>query len=105
MEVQVNQIFYKIKEGDETAFSQLRSAYRAPAFQFCLCLLKDEQEAEHVIEYAFENLWRERSALGNMDHFRAILFANLKKEIFEKMKEYDSPAAKDRFLNKISLAR
>ncbi|MCF0072517.1 RNA polymerase subunit sigma-24 [Dyadobacter sp. CY261] len=99
------QILDRVTQGDEAAFTQLRSYFHVPAFKFCAVLLKDEAEAENVIESVFRKIWNERSGLGMKGNFQSYLFSSLKDQIFGEMKKYNDPIARKQYLDRIQSFR
>ena len=95
------QILYQVTQGDEAAFSQLCSHFHVPAFKFCCVLLKDEAEAENIIQDVFTKIWNERVELKPDDSFQSYLFLNLKNQIFGQMKKYTDPVARVQYLDRI----
>jgi RNA polymerase sigma-70 factor (ECF subfamily) len=95
------QILHRVTQGDEAAFTQLRSYFHVPAFKFCSVILKDEKEAELIIQDVFDKIWDERFQLKTDDNFQSYLFMNLKNQIFGQMKKYTDPAARMQYLKKI----
>jgi RNA polymerase sigma-70 factor (ECF subfamily) len=99
------QILFQVTQGDEAAFTQLRSYFHVPAFKFCSVLLKDEKEAETVIEDVFSKIWDERLALCADDNFQSYLFTSLKNQIFGQMKKYSDPVARKQYLDRMQSFR
>ncbi|WAC11197.1 RNA polymerase sigma factor [Dyadobacter pollutisoli] len=95
------QILHQVTQGDEAAFTQLRSYFHIPAFKFCSVILKDEKEAELIIQDVFAKIWEERFQLKTDDNFQSYLFMNLKNQIFGQMKKYTDPTARMQYLEKI----
>lgn len=95
------QILHRVTQGDEAAFTQLRSYFHVPAFKFCSVLLKDEQEAENVIEHVFAKIWNDRIELSADANFQSYLFASLKDQIFGQMKKYNDPIARKQYLDRM----
>ncbi|WP_353722517.1 RNA polymerase subunit sigma-24 [Dyadobacter sp. 676] len=95
----------RVTQGDEAAFTQLRSYFHMPAFKFCSVLLKDDTEAESIIDSVFDKIWNERLAFNTEGNFQSYLFSNLKDQIFGKMKKYSDPAARKQYLDRIQSFR
>jgi DNA-directed RNA polymerase specialized sigma24 family protein len=99
------QILDRVTQGDEAAFSQLRSYFHVPAFKFCSVLLKDETEAESIIDSVFAKIWNERTGLHTAGSFQSYLFSSLKDQIFGEMKKYSDPVARKQYLDRIQSLR
>ncbi|MGV3603401.1 MAG: RNA polymerase sigma factor [Dyadobacter fermentans] len=91
----------RVTQGDEAAFTQLRSYFHVPAFKFCSVLLKDETEAKHVIDSVFNKIWNERLDLRAEGNFQSYLFSSLKDQIFGEMKRYADPVARKQYFDRI----
>lgn len=81
------EIIFRMKQGDETAFGQLCAYFRLPAMKFCLALLKNEVESEIVILETFEKIWEERVQVKCGKTFQEILFVQLRSQIFDRFKK------------------
>ena len=96
------QILYRVSQGDEAAFSQLRTHFRSPALKFCRTLLKDEQEAENVIKDVFEKIWDCRVQIKPEVSFQSYLFINLRNYIFDQFKKFEKDQIlRQQYLNKV----
>ncbi|NIJ55934.1 RNA polymerase sigma factor [Dyadobacter arcticus] len=95
------QIVYQVTQGDEAAFTQLRTYLHVPAFKFCSVILKDETEAENIIHEVFAKIWDERVQLKPDENFQSYLFLNLKSQIFGRMTSYSDPIARTQYLERI----
>jgi len=83
------QILYRVSQGDEAAFSQLRTHFRSPALKFCRALLKDEQEAENVTKDVFDKIWDCRVQIKPEHSFQTYLFVNLRNQIFDQFRKFE----------------
>ena len=99
------QTIQQVIQGDEAAFVQLCAHFRNPAFQFCEGLLKDEQEAEELIQTVFAKIWEERNQLSMDTSFQAELFYNLKNGVFRQMKSYTDAGSRKQYLDRIQARR
>jgi len=95
------QVIYRIKDGDEAAFAELRTYFHVPAFKLCSHMLKNENEAEAVIKNVFDKIWSERVGLNAEGNFQSYLFLHLKEQIFGQMKKYQEPLARKQYLDRI----
>ncbi len=99
------QILQQVIQGDEAAFTQLRSYFHVPAFKFCSVLLKDEKEAESIIDHVFTKIWNERVDLTSDGNFQSYLFTSLKDQIFGEMRKYNDPVARKQYLDRMQAFR
>ena len=58
MPVIKNEIWYRIKDGDASAFGELYDGFAGAMFSLSLEILGDRWEAEEVIQDVFSYLWR-----------------------------------------------
>ena len=58
MSVITNEIWYRIKDGDSSAFGELYDGFAGAMFSLSLEILGDRWEAEEVIQDVFSHLWR-----------------------------------------------
>lgn len=83
------EIIYRMAQGDESAFGQLRVYFRVPAMKFCLALLKDEVESEIVMLETFEKIWENRANINSGKLFQEYLFAQLRNQVLDRFKKMD----------------
>jgi RNA polymerase sigma-70 factor (family 1) len=91
----------RVIQGDEIAFSQLYTHFRNPALNFCNNLLKDEEEAENVIQDVFAKIWDRRSQIKPEYSFQSYLFVSLRNQVFDQFKKIE----KDRLLREEYMER
>jgi RNA polymerase sigma-70 factor (ECF subfamily) len=61
------EMFQKIAEGDENAFSTIFHKYNARLFPFVCRLVETESIAEEIVQEVFLRLWIHRANVGTMD--------------------------------------
>jgi RNA polymerase sigma-70 factor (family 1) len=83
------EILYRVKEGDAEAFSKLYTHFRSPALKFCATLLKDEEEAENIIQEVFARIWDRRLQIKPEQSFQAYLFVSLRNQIFDEFRKIE----------------
>ncbi|MCE7042160.1 RNA polymerase sigma factor [Dyadobacter sp. CY312] len=91
----------RVTQGDDVAFMQVYLHFRRPALVFCSNLLKNEVEAENVIQDVFVEIWRRRSDIKPDCSFQSYLFASLRNQVFDQLRRIK----KDRFLSEEYLRR
>lgn len=79
----------KVTLGDENAFAQLYNHYRNPALRFATSLLKDEEEAENMIQDLFLKIWIRREQIKPDQNFSSYLFTCLRNMAFDHFKKMD----------------
>lgn len=96
-----DQILNRVTQGDETAFAQLCGHFNTPAFKFCTVLLKDQKDAEAVIQNVFEKIWAERQQLNTQHNFQSYLFGAIRNQVFEKLARCNEQNLKGQYLERM----
>jgi RNA polymerase sigma-70 factor (ECF subfamily) len=68
------QIIPAIRKGDHYAFDQLFHKYGPSLFSFVVSVLKDEFDAEEVVQDIFLKIWEKRKDLDSSLSFKSYLF-------------------------------
>ncbi|MCF2445903.1 RNA polymerase subunit sigma-24 [Dyadobacter sp. CY345] len=96
------QILFRVSQGDEVAFSQLRTHFQSPALKFCKTLLKDDQEAENITKDVFAKIWDSRVQIKPEVSFQTYLFVNLRNQIFEQFQKFEKDQIlRQQYLDKV----
>jgi len=74
------ELFYRIKEGDEKAFEALFRDYYPFLCMYCTRLLKDASAAEEIVQELFVRLWEKRS--------QTIIDTSVKNYLFRAVKNH-----------------
>lgn len=82
-------ILQKVTQGDEQAFATLYNYYRTPAMRFTTSLLKDEEEAENMVQDVFIKIWVKRAHIKPDYNFNSYLFTCLKNMAFDYFKKIE----------------
>ncbi len=64
----------RLKEGDLLAFDEIYSRYSNRLFCFVLKLIKQEQDAEEIVQEVFLKLWRSRDKIDLHTSFDSFVF-------------------------------
>lgn len=95
----------KVTEGDENAFAQLYNYYKAPALRFTISLLKDEEEAENLVQDVFVKIWIKREQIKPDYNFSSYLFTCLRNMAFDYFKKVEkSELLRIQFMEGMALA-
>lgn len=81
-----------LKNGDHRAFEQLFERYAQKVFVFSLTYLKDEDEAQEVVQEVFLKIWLNRTNLKTDTSFQSYLFTiafNLIRKSFNRKARND----------------
>ena len=81
-----------LKNGDHRAFEQLFERYAQKVFVFSLTYLKDENEAQEVVQEVFLKIWLNRTNLKTDTSFQSYLFTiafNLIRKSFNRKARND----------------
>ena len=79
----------QVVQGDPAAFAKLYNHYRNPAVKFCISLLKDEEEAENVVQEVFIKIWDRREQINPELNFNSYLFTCLRNMAFDQLKKME----------------
>jgi RNA polymerase sigma-70 factor (family 1) len=79
----------KVIEGDQIAFATLYNFYRKPALKFCYSLLKDEAEAESMMQEVFLKIWDRRQSIRPELNFHSYLFTCLRNMAFDQLRKLE----------------
>jgi RNA polymerase sigma-70 factor (family 1) len=67
-------LLHSLKNGDQQAFERLFKQYARKLFTFSLSYLKDEEEAQEVVQEVFLKIWLNRITLKTDTSFQSYLF-------------------------------
>ncbi|WP_221390065.1 RNA polymerase sigma factor [Dyadobacter sp. NIV53] len=76
-------------QGDESAFAEVYNYYKGPALRFSISLLKDEEEAENMIQDVFVKIWIKRAQIKPEHNFSSYLFTCLRNMAFDHFKKME----------------
>ena len=79
----------KVTQGNEQAFAELYNYYKAPALRFTTSLLKDEEEAENMVQDVFIKIWVKREHIKPDYNFNSYLFTCLRNMAFDHFKKIE----------------
>jgi RNA polymerase sigma-70 factor (family 1) len=82
-------IIRKVTQGDEAAFAELYNHYKTPALRFTVSLLKDEEEAENMVQDVFIKIWVKRAQIKPDYNFNSYLFTCLRNMAFDHFKKLE----------------
>lgn len=68
------QLIPSVRRGDHFAFDQLFHKYGSSLFSFVVSVLKDESDAEEVVQDVFLKIWEKRKDLDSSLSFKSYLF-------------------------------
>lgn len=79
----------KVTQGDEAAFAELYNYYKVPALRFSISLLKDEEEAENMLQDVFVKIWLKKEHIKPDLNFNSYLFTCLRNMAFDHFKKIE----------------
>lgn len=80
-------ILRKVIAGDQSAFAEMYNYYREPALKFCTSILKDEEEAENMLQEVFIKIWDRREQIKPENNFHSYLFVCLRNMAFDYLRK------------------
>lgn len=82
-------ILQKVINGDRAAFSALFDHYKGPAMRFCYTIVKDEAEAENMLQDVFIKIWERRHQIKPELNFNSYLYTCLRNVSFDFLKKLE----------------
>jgi len=82
-------ILQQVIEGDRAAFSVLFDHYKGPAMRFCYTIVKDEAEAENMLQDVFIKIWERRHQIKPELNFNSYLYTCLRNVSFDFLKKME----------------
>ena len=77
------------KSGSHQAFSELFVRYKDELLYYCTQYLKDEAEAEDIVQDIFMQFWETRESLNITSSFGGYLFGSARNHILKKFRQFD----------------
>jgi len=82
-----NELLFQLQNGNEEAFSQLFTQYRATVYNVSFKFLKSSVLAEEVVQDVFLKIWLKRNEMSAIRDFKAYLFIMARNFIFDRMRK------------------
>ncbi len=82
-------ILQQVIEGDKAAFTVLFDHYKGPAMRFCYTIVKDEAEAENMLQDVFIKIWERRHQIKPELNFNSYLYTCLRNVSFDFLKKME----------------
>ncbi|GAB2769119.1 RNA polymerase sigma-70 factor [Rhabdobacter roseus] len=106
MAIPTEHLLRKVSQGDQAAFAELFNYYKTPALKFCNSILKDEEEAENVLQEIFMKIWDRRTFLKPDHNFHSYLFTCLRNLSFDYLKKIEkNHSLRQHYLERMELSR
>ena len=70
----MEEVFSKIKNGDQGAFEQVFRMFYMPLCDYAVMILGDQAEAEDVVQDLFTYLWKSRQEIRVQESVKSYLF-------------------------------
>lgn len=86
MQVNEQQYWLQVSQGDKKAFEQLFNAYYQPLCNYACSMLKDIDESEEVVQNTFFNIWSKRESLQITASFKAYVYRAVHNDCLNKIK-------------------
>lgn len=74
----MEEIFIKIKNGDQKAFEQMFRMFYVPLCDYVVMILGDQAEAEDVVQNLFTYLWKNRQEIQIQESVKSYLFTSVR---------------------------
>ena len=73
----MEEVFSKIKNGDQGAFEQVFRMFYMPLCDYAVMILGDQAEAEDVVQDLFTYLWKSRQEVRVQESVKSYLFTSV----------------------------
>jgi RNA polymerase sigma-70 factor (ECF subfamily) len=73
-EISDNELAYRVKLGEKTAFRQLFEKYAPRIYRFSRSYLKNESDSEELVQNVFLKLWEKRETLDAAQNLKSFIF-------------------------------
>ena len=83
----IKELLTKVAEGNEKAFRQVFDMYHHQLGEFIMRLTESERITQEIVQDVFLKIWINRSALAEIDCFKAYLFVVAKNHAFNCLKQ------------------
>lgn len=80
--VNISQLFFLFKKGDERSFSQIYDMYSGELLRFLLKKVDDEFVAEDILHDLFLSLWKNRENLESIESLPSYLYSSCRYQVF-----------------------
>lgn len=81
------QLLNRLRSGDQKAFKELYMGYYKPLCMKAYLVLKDEEQAEDVVQDVFEKLWKKKSFPENTLSLEAYLSRVVRNACYDQLKK------------------
>ena len=78
----------KLGEDDIAAIEVLYIRYAPQVKSFVLAILKNESDAEDIVQDIFLKVWEERNKLANIRSFRSYLYSMTRNMVYNRLKKH-----------------
>lgn len=89
-----------LKSGDEAAFSEIYNKYWGMLYAQCLKMLKDESEAEDIVQEIFISLWTKRNELDLKVNLAGYLYITARHKVLNAIRKQKN---NDKFVDALSV--
>lgn len=93
-----NELFFKLKDGDEHAFKELFERYYSSMCLFARQFLNDHELAEETVQDMFVKIWEKRSLLNIETSVKQYLFRSIRNQCLNQIQH---EKIKHRYANKV----
>ncbi len=74
-----------VREGDEHAFAEIHSRYKAVLFLHALRMLDSEDEAKDIVQELFTTLWLRRTSISLTSSLSAYLYSAIRNRVLDSL--------------------
>lgn len=81
-------LLFRLREGDEAAFSTLFFSYKDKLYDFILGMTRSRSEAEDGVQDVFLKIWQNRTQLNSVENLNAYLYSIARNQIIDAMRRF-----------------
>lgn len=81
-------LLFRLRKGDEDAFSTLFFSYKDKLYDFILGMTRSRSEAEDGVQDVFLKIWQNRTQLNSVENLNAYLYSIARNQIIDAMRRF-----------------
>jgi RNA polymerase sigma-70 factor (ECF subfamily) len=85
--VEDSSILKLLSEGDTDTFEMLFNTYYKPLVAYSNTILKDQDEAEDIVQQVFITVWNKKQDLGNVQSLKSYLYRSVYNSSLNRIKQ------------------
>jgi RNA polymerase sigma-70 factor (ECF subfamily) len=91
----MEEIIKRFRDGDQSSFEKLFTAFFSSGRSFVLSFLIDEDSADDILQEVFIHIWNKRKSFNNESHFKAYFYKSLRNNTVKRIIRSKHPVSLD----------